>query len=402
MLNITEVWNRSHAHLSPIADHLDLSPNDLLACPRCESKRAFKVKAKLKLNQEWVDHIDPIHCPDCKQFHLLGTDIKERDLSEVDARLWSRSPNVLNIEPTTRCNFKCWYCVGRHMVQDDIDIDNFKKVLDNFPQLTSIALVGEGEPLMHKEFFEMAHMAKDRGIRVVIISNGSAFSESVIKKICEAEIAYIGISIDSANAQTFSDSRIEGELPKVWRGIENLCRYRDENGYVYPKIGLKGTVFKDTQNEIPSIALEAKKHGVEIFESFQPLNPMKTYTPIYPKAKLAEISHIQDVAKSINRDAVFANSQLESVATFSEREGIELNIGKPNGIRPNCDEKWIYSLLSGDVVPCCQIKTPLNKAWNLFRHSIDNITSDLEYENTRFNLWNGLFPNYCDGCWKTR
>jgi len=28
--------------------------------------------------------------------------------------------------------------------------------------------------------------------------------------------------------------------------------------------------------------------------------------------------------------------------------------------------------------------------------------ADPEYENVRFNLWNGIFPSYCEGCWKTR
>ena len=139
------------------------------------------------------------------------------------------------------------------MRQDDIRIEDFAKMLDNFPDVKTIALVGEGEPLMHKDFFTMAHMAKDRGIRVMIISNGSAFSQSVIKKICDAQIAYIGISIDSTDATTFASSRLDGDLPKIWRGIERLRKYRDVNGYRYPRIGVKGTLFSHTQNELPSI-----------------------------------------------------------------------------------------------------------------------------------------------------
>ena len=69
------------------------------------------------------------------------------------------------------------------MVQDDINFGDFEKVLDNFPTLTTIALEGESETLMHKSFFDKTHMAKARSIRVVIISNGSAFGASVIKKM---------------------------------------------------------------------------------------------------------------------------------------------------------------------------------------------------------------------------
>jgi len=289
------------------------------------------------------------------------------------------------------------------MKQDDIDVDNFSKMLDNFPTVHTIALVGEGEPLMHKGFFKMANMARDRGKRVMIISNGSTFSQSNIKKLCESKITYVSISIDSIDAATFASSRIEGKLDQIWKGIENLRRYRDENGYQYPKIGLKGTLFSYSKNDLPEIVAAAKNHGVEIFESFQPLNPMSTYLPIYPEQKLTELEYIDEVANCIARDSSIAAQQLTSVSEFCEQEGIVLDKnGTPNGIRKNCDEQWIYSLLSGDITSCCQIKTPPSSDWNLFDRPINQILSDQFYENTRFNLWNGIFPEYCTGCWKTR
>ena len=66
-------------------------------------------------------------------------------VTAVDARLWSAAPTFLNIEPTTRCNFSCWYCIGRHMVQADIEVDNFARMLDNYPSVKAIALVGDGQ-----------------------------------------------------------------------------------------------------------------------------------------------------------------------------------------------------------------------------------------------------------------
>lgn len=289
------------------------------------------------------------------------------------------------------------------MVQDDINVDNFIKLLDNFPTVHTIALVGEGEPLMHKGFFKMANLARDRGKRVMIVSNGSTLSQSNIKKLCESKIAYVSISIDSVDAETFASSRIEGKLDQIWKGIENLRRYRDTHGFQYPRIGLKGTLFSYSKNDLPEIIAAAKNHGVEIFESFQPLNPMSTYLPIYPREKLEEIKYIDEVAGNIARDSWAAQQQLTSVAEFCAQEGIVLDKnGTPNGIRKNCDEQWIYSLLSGDITPCCQIKTPPSSNWNLFNRTIDQILSDHFYENMRFNLWNGIFPEFCTGCWKLR
>ena len=130
---------------------------------------------------------------------------------------------------------------------------------------------------------------------------------------------------------------------------------------------------------------------------------MKTYIPIYPKDKLPQLASVDLVAAAIDRDSVAARHTLQSMSEFCEQEGIDTaKSGSPNVLRKNCDEQWIYSLLSGDVTPCCQIKTPIDPSWNLFDHKLTDILQGPSYESVRFNLWNGLFPNYCEGCWKTR
>ncbi len=287
------------------------------------------------------------------------------------------------------------------MKQEDIDFDGFVAALNNFPTLKILALVGEGEPLMHKRFFDMVALAKARGIRVVTLSNGSPFSESVIKKLCESQVDYISISIDSTDPATFSDSRIDGDLPKVWEGIKRLTSYRDSHGYKYPLLGLKGTLFDHTRDEMPAIARAAKQCGVDMVESFQSLNPKRTYIDIYPADKRYLLKQSQSIAEKIGKD--YASLDLPGIAEFAEKEDMTIrNCGPGNGLRPNCNEEWIYALLSGDVTPCCQIKAPMDKDWNIFKHSIADIESNQHYENVRFNLWNGIFLKDCDGCFKTK
>jgi len=410
--DLTALWQRSHAHLQPDPAHQPLP--SYLSCPACAGARALEVKAHLRFGpQHWVHEVPVLHCPDCQGFSLTADrraecEIRQPEIcgmapSALDARLWSATPTFLNIEPTTRCNFSCWYCVGRHMVQADIEVENFGRMLDNFPTVRAIALVGEGEPLLHKGFFDMAHMARERGIRVLMLSNGSAFSESVVRKLCEAEIAYVSISIDSIDPATFADSRIDGDVNRIWEGIERLRRYRDAQGYQYPKIGLKGTLFRHTEAQIPAIVEEAKRRGVEVFESFQPLNPMVTYVRIYPKDKLAELDQVGRVTQRIGADSEKARQRLQGVMDFCAAEDIPAsNSGRANGLRPGCDEEWLYSLLSGQITPCCQVKDVIDPAWNLFERPVAEILRLPSYENTRFNLWNGLFPAYCGGCWKTQ
>lgn len=402
--DITAVWDQCHPHLRPLDVALHTREND----------GPIKIAAHIRVGgSQWFELAHITYDRKSRRFLLtkedreaaLGDRIESLDMrvDAVNARLWSKTPTMINIEPTTRCNFNCWYCVGRDMKQEDIRKEDFSRMLNNFPGLKTIALVGEGEPLMHKDFFEMAQMAKDRKIKVMIISNGSAFSQSVIKKLCETEVSYVSISIDSFDPVKFAASRIDGDLEKILAGIRRLRDYRDENGFKFPKIALKGTLFNNTIDQLPGIVDIAKASGVEIFESFQVLNPMKNYVRIYPKAQIPELLTIDNVSKAIDRDTIYARQQLQPMSDFLAENDIDFFPQITfNPIRKNCDETWLYSLLSGDITPCCQLKKPISPKWNIFNNSVNDITSDLEYENVRFNLWNGIFPNYCDGCGKTR
>lgn len=405
--DITAVWASSHAHLRPLSEHLAFPVPAVDNCPRCGCARAFYLTAHLRFGVDtWRQNAHVLYCPDCSSYHYISGQETGMGIglsvTEVNARLWSASPTFLNIEPTTRCNFRCWYCIGRSMEQADIRTDQFARMLDHFPAVKTIALVGEGEPLLHTGFFDMVLMARARGIKIMITSNGSQFSESVIRNLCETGVTYVSVSIDSINPDTFADSRPPGGLDSIWRGIAALRRYRDEHDYQYPKIGLKGTLFSHTVDELPQIISEATKYGMEIFEGFQPLNPMHTYLSAYPADKKRHLEESRAVASKISLYSRQASPELEFVADFCKREQIEFDKnGMPNGLRPGCDEQWVYSLLSGDITPCCQIKKPISPAWSIFSHDMDVILGDTAYENLRFNLWNGIFPCYCAGCYKT-
>jgi len=402
-MDISSLWLTSHAHLRPTSNYLKTNTIQFETCGLCGQSHAIRVRARLKFEENQWNNDGIVHyCFHCQRFSLLEENL---NITAIDARLWSNTPTILNLEPTTRCNFNCWYCIGRTMEQGDIELDNFVKALDHFPHLRMLALVGEGEPFLHKSFFEMTKLAKQRGIDVYTISNGSAFSQSVVQKICESGITYISISIDSIDRETFASSRIDGKLDKVWKGIENLVKYRNENGYKYPVLGLKGTLFEHTEHEIPTIIKEAKKRGIEIFESYQALNLKKSYIDAYPSDKHYLLNSVEQVKQMIQQDSsqqmLQPEERLMPIQTFAKQENICLqNSGKPNNLRSNCDEEWIYSLLSGDVTPCCQIKHVFNPQWNLFNYPIQSILSNHDYENLRFNLWNGLFLPECEGCSK--
>jgi hypothetical protein len=47
----------------------------------------------------------------------------------------NRSLEYIQIEPTTRCNYTCGFCAGRHMEQQDLDFSIFKRMIDAIEDL---------------------------------------------------------------------------------------------------------------------------------------------------------------------------------------------------------------------------------------------------------------------------
>ncbi len=401
--DITEIWKRSHAHLRPLSQELAFTNCEWEYCRLCGKCHAISIKANLRFGEKWHNNKIVLYCYACQHYSLFEAEQNNTALTSVDARLWFRTPVILQLEPSTRCNFNCWYCIGRSMEQADIGVDDFVHALDHFPTLKTLVFMGEGEPLLHKDFFHMVKMARDRNIHVITVSNASMFNKHIIKKICESGITYLAISVDSADAKTFAKSRVGGNLNKIWQGVENLAKYRDEQGYKYPVIGLKGTLLEPDKNEIPAIIKEAKRRKVDVLESFQSLNPMPVYIKSYPKDKLDLLKDFAQVQKTINfghqQSSLKVSDRLPSAYEFMYRENICISdIGNPNSIRKNCDKEWIHALVSGEITPCCQIKTPLSKELNIFEHPITDILHNEDYENIKFNLWNGIFLHECKGC----
>src|SRR5690606_764917 len=106
-----------------------------------------------------------------------------------------------------------------------LDFSIFKNFVDSATHIKHMELQGEGEPLLHPQFFEMIAYARKRfpSLEISFITNGSLFTETIIKNILSANIHTILISIESADEAEFQYIR-GGKLSRVVRGIKELIK----------------------------------------------------------------------------------------------------------------------------------------------------------------------------------
>jgi len=166
---------------------------------------------------------------------------------------------------THKCNLNCKHCYSDSSVASQQELST-KEALDVVDQIadfgvTALAFSG-GEPLTRKDFFEVASHAVQRGLYVSVATNGTLLTKENVKKLKQAKINYVEISIDGATSRTHDEFRgVPGAFEKAITGLKNcveadLC------------VCIATTATKSNLEEVPLILDLAEEVGAERFTYF--------------------------------------------------------------------------------------------------------------------------------------
>ena len=110
----------------------------------------------------------------------------------------SRHPILAHLIPIRRCNLSCTYCNEFDDFSKPIVLDIMRERVDFLADLgTSIVTMSGGEPLLHPQLDDIiAHMRR-RGIIAGMITNGYLLTADRIKKLNQAGLDHMQISIDN-------------------------------------------------------------------------------------------------------------------------------------------------------------------------------------------------------------
>jgi len=138
-------------------------------------------------------------------------------------------PTVIDIEPLSRCNYRCIMCQlsgwkdGQRT--EDLELKDYKNFIDSQYGLTEIKLQGIGEPLLHPDFFKMVEYAVKKKIWVRTTINGSLLENDNYKRLIKSGIHDIQISFDGATKEIFERIRKQSNFDNVVTNLTNLNKY---------------------------------------------------------------------------------------------------------------------------------------------------------------------------------
>ncbi len=159
---------------------------------------------------------------------------KVREVSFISRALLSTGHPVLaHIIPMRRCNLACGYCNEYDKVSEPVPLAEMIKRLDKLADLgTSVITISGGEPLMHPHLDEIINHIRERGMIAGLISNGYYFTPERIKRLNDAGLEYLQISIDNVEPDEVSKKSLKNLDKKLQHLSEHAAFHVNINSVI--------------------------------------------------------------------------------------------------------------------------------------------------------------------------
>ena len=109
----------------------------------------------------------------------------------------------LRLSVTDRCNLRCQYCMPEQDYlwlpkEDILHFEEIELLVDVFSSLgvNKVRLTG-GEPLLRRDILDIVGRASQRGLWVVVGTNGVRVSENVARRLADAGARGLSLSLDA-------------------------------------------------------------------------------------------------------------------------------------------------------------------------------------------------------------
>jgi len=189
---------------------------------------------------------------------------------------------------TYSCNLRCKHCYeNAGKKRPELTTEEAFETLDILSRTAGIGLpalsLSGGEPLMRKDFFEVAAYAKKKVPYISIATNATLVTKDTAKTLKDLGISYVEISLDGASKEVHEGfRRVPGCFDRTMQGIRNSV-----------DVGLDTciatTVQKENLNEVEKIVTTAEELGARFMHfNYIPTGRAKAFVELdlTPKERL--------------------------------------------------------------------------------------------------------------------
>jgi len=134
-------------------------------------------------------------------------------------------------EVTRSCNLACVHCRASAECgpyAGELSTEECLRIIDEIASFAKpVIILTGGEPLLRSDIFDLARYGSERGLRMVMATNGTLITEKTIEEMKTSGIQRVSISLDGPDAETHDAFRkVRGSFEGSLRGIEMLKKGR--------------------------------------------------------------------------------------------------------------------------------------------------------------------------------
>jgi radical SAM protein with 4Fe4S-binding SPASM domain len=175
-------------------------------------------------------------------------------------------PLVLSWNVTRKCNLKCAHCyinASKEELRGELTTEEAKRLMDQIAEVSRpLLILSGGEPLLRRDIYELIRYGTNKGFRMGLGSNGSLIDETVARKLKDAGVKTVSISLDSCDPKKHDEFRgVKGS----WQKAVNAITALKQNGVL---VQVNTTVTQQNHSEIDEIMSFTEQIGVENFHLF--------------------------------------------------------------------------------------------------------------------------------------
>jgi len=300
-------------------------------------------------------------------------------------------PWKMQVQPTDRCNLKCRFCWRNSYSRQEEELSK-KKWLNIIKEscdagMKMITIVGGGEPLVRPEVtMAIAKEIKKHNVDGTIVTNGTLFTESVVKDLIKIGWDGISFSINGTKKNDDFLRGVSGAFDRSIKSVKLINHWKKKLQSEKPVLTFHIVITKYNYNEIVDMVNLANQLDVKIVlfklvneggdSGIKKLSIKKEQIPILKSQldKAKEIAKLHDIELKQEFD-------IESVIDKDNESEDSDEVFSIPCVKPFSE---IVILADGTTHPCCVICESKYKNDFKDKNYLDNISNKSFKE-----LWGG-------------
>ncbi len=311
-----------------------------------------------------------------------------------DAVLNARAfrPLYVKIKVNYGCNLKCEMCKHwRERREPPISMDRFREIISELGELgTKKIHFSGGEPMLRPQLPDLVAHAAGLGIRVTLTTNGTLIDKEKAKRLIEAGLRGVNVSIDSPIRKMHEKIRgVEGAFKATARSVALFRKYAHKGKLTIRINTVVSRTNYTTLETLPDLAHELGADGINLI-------PVDDHCGEILSMRKKDIALFNaEIAPRIEERARELGVSLADDDAYPfGRDDSEVRLGRAGRYafgyysKFPCYAPWTHSLIdfNGLVYVCCMTREQIPPLGDVRKQSFKEIWEGAAYRSIRLKM----------------